>query len=269
MLSPSTTTAPSTVPPTAVPPTTVPPTAPPEFPSFAPSEYGALIDALVPAGTVVPSPPPPITGHLAADDRIRARAEARGYRPRPVSQVRLVAEAGVLVHPDLVPDLRYLLADAHGRGFVLELTSGHRSPDRQREIFERELAEEGHRLRGRPVSHDEIAGGLADDVVDAVLAYHSIPGYSRHHSGFTIDFDAGGTLGEFEHSPAEEWLRADDFANAKRYGFVPSYPRGSAPQGPQPEPWEFVWVGSGSIRCAALHVPMQDPDATASCPLVE
>ncbi len=65
------------------------------------------------------------------------------------------------------------------------------------------------------------------------------------------------------------WLRADDFAVAKRHGFVPSYPRGSAPQGPQPEPWEFVHVGVGAIRCAALYVPLVDVDAARSCPLVD
>ena len=264
---PTSTTAPTTIPPTTVPSTTTTTDPPPEFPRFEPSEYGALVDAQVPAGTIVPSPPPHITGNLWADGRIHVLAERRGYRPRPVANVSMVAAGGVWVHPDVAPDLRALLDEARSLGLVLEITSGHRSPDRQREIFLRELGEESHRLRGRQVTHDEIAAGDADDVVDAALAYHSIPGYSRHHSGFTVDFDAGGPLAAFEGSPAEVWLRADDFAVAKRHGFVPSYPRGSAPQGPQPEPWEYVYVGAGTVRCAALHVHMQDPSALRSCPL--
>ena len=248
-----------------LPPTTLPP---PQFPRFALSEYGALIDVLVPTDTVV-APSLPITGNPAADDRIRSRAEQRGYRLRPVSVVPMAAEGGVAVHPAMVGDLRALRDEARRLGMVLDLTSGYRSPERQRQIFEREFSEESTRLRGRVVSPDEVASGAADDVVDAVLEFHSIPGYSRHHSGFTIDFDAGGSLGEFEGSPAEVWLRADDFAVAKWFGFVPSYPRGSDPQGPQPEPWEYVHVGTGNIRCAALHVPMQAPDADRSCPLAQ
>jgi LAS superfamily LD-carboxypeptidase LdcB len=259
----------STVPPTTVPPTTVPPTTvpPPEFPRFEPSEYGALLDVLVPSDTVL-APSLPITGNALADDRIRSRAERRGYRLRPVTVVPMAAEGGVAVHPAVVGDLRALRDEAHRLGMVLDLTSGHRSPERQRQIFERELAEEATRLRGRAVSLDEIASGAADDVVDAALAFHSIPGYSRHHSGYTVDFDAGGALSEFEGSPAEVWLRADDFAVAKRFGFVPSYPRESGPQGPEPEPWEYVHVGTGNIRCAALHVPLRAPGADRSCPLV-
>ena len=38
-------------------------------------------------------------------------------------------------------------------------------------------------------------------------------------------------------------MAANNFAEAKRHGFVPSYPAGAGPQGPRPEPWEFVYVG--------------------------
>ena len=42
---------------------------------------------------------------------------------------------------------------------------------------------------------------------------------------------------------------ADNFYNAKRFGFIPSYPDDLNAQGPNPEPWEFVWVGVDLIEC--------------------
>src|SRR5690606_25521512 len=42
-----------------------------------------------------------------------------------------------------------------------------------------------------------------------------------------------------------------NYANAKRFGFIPSYPPDGGKQGPEPEPWEFVWVGVEVIRCGA------------------
>lgn len=262
---PTTTAPPATV---SVPPTTVA-VPPPEFPTFEPSEYGRLIDALDLPGTVSPAQLPAITGDPVADDRIRSLAEQRGYRPRPIAVAALVIVDGAPVQPEVAADLQALLDEARFLGMTVGVTSAHRSPERQRQIFLRELDESAFALRGRAVEPAEIAAGTADDVVLAVLEYHSVPAYSRHHSGHTVDLDAGGSLGEFEGSPVERWLRAADFANAKRFGFVPSYPRGSEPQGPNPEPWEFVHVGTGAIRCAALHVPLADQDAARSCPLLE
>ena len=101
------------------------------------------------------------------------------------------------------------------------------------------------------------------------------PGYSRHQTGYAIDL-ASGSYGhnEFEHSEAYAWLTADNFYQAKRHGFVPSYPAGVENQGPDPEAWEFIYVGVdylvaapsdvrperiGRIKVDAADGPLPDP----------
>ena len=46
-------------------------------------------------------------------------------------------------------------------------------------------------------------------------------------------------------------MSADNYAAAKVFGFVPSYPVGATAIGPDPEPWEFTYVGVHNIRCGA------------------
>ncbi len=45
---------------------------------------------------------------------------------------------------------------------------------------------------------------------------------------------------------------------------MPSYPDDVEDQGPNPEPWEFVWVGTGLIRCGIpqeIELLMKGPAA--------
>lgn len=75
--------------------------------------------------------------------------------------------------------------------------------------------------------------------IEQILAVTAAPGYSEHHSGRAIDVAAPGfeVLEEpFEESPAFEWL----MANAERFGFRLSYPRGN-PHGVAYEPWHWRW----------------------------
>lgn len=183
-------------------------------------------------------------------------AEARGYRLRPIAQVGTVTVDGVPVHPAAAPDLVALLDEMRGLGMTVSARSAFRSVDTQRDIFLRELGEQAVARVGRSYTSGEIAGGAADEAIQAVLRFHSIPGYSRHHTGLAVDFESGGgPLSNFEGTAAEEWLRADGFANARRWGFLPSYPRGGDPQGPSPEPWEYIYVGRAAISCALTAGP--------------
>src|SRR5690606_37917633 len=109
-------------------------------------------------------------------------------------------------------------------------------------IFQRRLEQAARARIGRPYTRREMASGAADAAIDSVLRLHSIPGYSRHHTGKTIDLShAGGANGTFARSAAYRWINADNYAVAKRFGFIPNYPPGAGRQGPEPEPWEFSW----------------------------
>lgn len=99
------------------------------------------------------------------------------------------------------------------------------------------------RLRASGVSTAQIANGQADSQIVTVLSQAAIPGYSRHHTGYTVDFVCANGTQTFETTTCFKWLSADNYLNAKKYGWIPSYPDGANQQGPEPEPWEYVWVG--------------------------
>ena len=94
----------------------------------------------------------------------------------------------------------------------------------------------------------QIANGEADAAINQILNFYSIPGYSKHHTGYAIDIeDSGSGLDGFATTKGFAWISANNYENAKRFGFIPSYPDGATNQGPVPEPWEYVWVGRDNL----------------------
>jgi D-alanyl-D-alanine carboxypeptidase len=83
-----------------------------------------------------------------------------------------------------------------------------------------------------------IRGKLAQGrTLDDVLGVNAPPGYSEHHTGRAVDIGTPGCppLEEaFENTDAFRWLAAQ----ARRFGFSMSYPRGN-PQGYVYEPWHW------------------------------
>ena len=109
---------------------------------------------------------------------------------------------------------------------------------------------------GREYEEREIAAGQADHLIEEVLRYSSIPGFSKHHSGYTVDISdpsRGDPFTEFRQTEGFAWISAHNYLKAKRFGFVPSYPEGAERQGPEPEPWEYVWVGEDRLLIRSPH----------------
>ncbi len=203
-------------------------------------EFQRLVDLTSAAG-IRSGTPPSITGDPVADARIRALAEARGYRQRvDVGSAGLVAVDGQRVGAETAAAFRALQRSARAAGYSIQIGSAYRSVTRQRAIFV-------SKLQARGISAASVRSGRADAAIDSILQFSSIPGYSRHHTGAAIDLSAGGGINAFGRTAAYRWMAADNFAEAKRHGFVPSYPPGAGPQGPRPEPWEFVYVGVASL----------------------
>ncbi|MEX0668793.1 MAG: D-alanyl-D-alanine carboxypeptidase family protein [Candidatus Saccharimonadales bacterium] len=189
----------------------------------------------------------PITGNQEADERIRSIAEQRGYRLQSIPTVELVVHQGVLMQEPVVEAWNQLQTAAIEEGFYLGLVSGYRSPDNQREIFINQLRERGNEEIKAHYSNSQIAAGAADAAINDILREYSIPGYSKHHNGYTIDItDTTDEYPFFEFDQAESysWVSENDYANIRQFGFLPSYPEGGPSQGPNPEPWEYVWVGA-------------------------
>ena len=215
---------------------------------LTPAELVAAFDRLVLPGTSDPAALPPITGDGATDAAIRAAGEARGYRVRAVADVgRLVPVGGVLLQPEAAAAWGRVQSAAAAAGHGgLRLVSGYRSAGDQAAIFGRYLASWG---------------------LDRALGRAAVPGYSKHHTGFAVDIAQGGLGGPaFGLSPAYAWLAADGFANARQHGFLPSYPPGAGPQGPDAEPWELVYAGTEAIRCAGPYATADPSCLPVRCP---
>ena len=198
---------------------------------------------------------PPVTGDVQADLRIADLARRRGYRLRVQAREDLLVQEGRhSLQQEAMSAWEQLRAAAAEEGIQLELVSAYRSVQRQRELFLRELrgVVAGH--GGGQLTAAAITAGEADQWIEEVLHFSSIPGFSKHHTGYTIDIvdpSDGYAFTEFDRSRGYEWISAHNYLNAKRFGFIPSYPAGAHDQGPEPEPWEYVWIGRDRVIVAA------------------
>lgn len=214
---------------------------------FTGEQFQKLYEILAMPNTTAIVTPPTITGNDQADLRIRQVAESRGYKLRsvPVMPIVKTNEPGLseddLLQPKAYDGWLQLKKQAKNDGIPLKLNSGYRSIDWQRRFFVAKLQASG-------VSLSQIASGQADDAILNVLHMVAPPGYSRHHTGYTIDLICDDGSGRaFEHTNCFSWMNADNYAKAKQAGWIPSYPDGVSNQGPEPEPWEYVWVGNENL----------------------
>lgn len=209
------------------------------FPEYSGDQFQAIYDHAVETALANLDPPGgqvSITGSADVDARIWQIAFERGYVLRPTANGGLVSVDGVRMQSQAAAAWRDLKAEARAAGYHFTVSSAYRSPSTQRTWFNTKLS------------------GTSDDAINAALTWYSIPGTSKHHSGYALDFRyRNGTFGGFRNTPDYAWLAADNFSIPKKHGFIPSYPDDGIAQGPNPEPWEFVWVGVDAIRCG---VPM-------------
>jgi len=217
--------------------------------AHTPDEYLATFDEALLPGLGPIGPPPPITGNPEIDARIRELGEARGYTRRPEPTKNLVWTDGVLLQPAASAAWEGLQAAARAEGQTLILTSGYRSGSHQASLMLGRLA------------------GYNDASIEAVLDIIAVPGYSKHHTGYALDMVSDThQLFDFVNSPEYSWLAENNFERAKAFGFIPSYPEGIINAGPNPEPWELVWVGATNIVCGDFEATPEAPfcDTTGS-----
>ncbi len=210
-------------------------------------QFKALYSSFVYPNTEPISSPPEITGDAAVDARILKIAQARGFKLTaiPVASIVKTDEPGLegddLIQPNALIAWQGLKAAADKDGIKLKMTSAYRSIEYQRALLLRRMKDAG-------VTVYTIAEGFADDELDTVLNRAAPPGYSRHHTGYTMDLSCNGVgLDAFVRTPCYAWLSKDNFAHAKAFGWVPSYPEGVTQNGPEPEVWEYIWVGTNSL----------------------
>lgn len=218
-----------------------------ELKTFSAGEFKNLYSSFAYPNTQSLDEKPSITGDEAADKRIQQIAEKRGYRLSsvPVASIVRIGEKYLtdddLIQPNALVAWQGMKDAAAKAGVDLQMTSAYRSVELQRSIFLQRMKDNG-------VYTESVAAGYVDHLVEDLLGRVAPPGYSRHHTGYTIDLACEGIgLDAFKRTSCYSWLSKNNYENAKKFGFVPSYPEGAKEQGPEPEPWEYIWVSTYSL----------------------
>lgn len=120
--------------------------------------------------------------------------------------------------------LEKLFAGAKADGIYLGGVSGFRSQETQAKLFQRYVDKDG---------------------LEKAKTYSSVPGYSEHQTGLSIDVsDSSGNCAAefcFEGTPEAEWLAE----HAHEYGYIIRYPKGKEDiTGFAYEPWHIRYVGT-------------------------
>lgn len=144
---------------------------------------------------------------LVALDGVEGRAYALN---RPGHKLRAAAAAA----------LQRMAAAARAEGVNLLASSAYRSAAYQKTV------------------HERIADRLGQEAADRESAR---PGHSQHQLGLAVDF--GSITDAFAETSASRWLEA----NASRFGWSLSYPRGyEAVTGYRWESWHYRYVGEAA-----------------------
>lgn len=171
-------------------------------------------------------------------------AETLGYQTRSfVDEDKLVDFQGFKILPEVRDSYLALRNAMAEEEIMLHLVSAYRSFEDQERLFLNRLGIDESELTSIP-------NGQYDDHLLNVLKNTAIPGYSKHHSGYALDFACSDDyiVYEFAESECYRWMSDQNFEAIKTFGFIPSYPEEVAYQGPDPEAWEYVWVGVDSLR---------------------
>ncbi len=127
-------------------------------------------------------------------------------------------------------------------GISLWISSAYRSPEKQQELFEREVQQ-------------NLLSGLSEiEAQQKAEGAVQRPYYSEHNTGLAIDFN--GVTDDFKNDDAYQWL----LDHAQEYGFVLRYPEEKEDiTGIMYEPWHFRYVGvENAIRMNELGLCLEE-----------
>jgi D-alanyl-D-alanine carboxypeptidase len=232
-------------------PTVTPTPVPTPLPTVAPTPVPTPLPTSRP--TVAPTPVPP-SGPPACryDDLLTFHRDLASWRISLLDTIYMLPSSyapgdlvdssaaglnrGYPIRAILLDDLAALVRDARAAGASLGVVSGYRSHAQQASTFQYWVNVSGY---------------------EAALRISARAGHSEHQLGTTLDFTTAGGASPWEYA---DWAATREgawmAANAWRYGFVMSYPRGSFAQSCYDyEPWHYRYVGrdlAAQIRASGL-----------------
>ncbi len=192
-----------------------------------------------------------ITGNEKADSVIFKIAEERGYIKRiQANENNLITiESYHKGQRQMTENFIQMRSQAKKEGVDIELVSAYRDTNSQKNLFLKRFYMISKKMIGRNYTSAEIINGNADKALNITLQVAAPPGYSKHHGGYTIDIKDANSV-YFGNSEAFEWISKNNYLNAKKFGFLPSYPSTDKPvkYGPNPETWEYIWAGNEYVK---------------------
>ena len=227
-------------------------------PTVAPTPVATPVPTPVPtvAPTPIPTPAPtpPPSGPPACryDDLLTFHRDLASWRISLLDTIYMLPSSyapgdlvdssaaglnrGYPIRAILLDDLSAMVRDARAAGASLAVVSGYRSHAQQASTFQYWV---------------DVAG------YEAALRTSARAGHSEHQLGTTLDFTTAGGASPWEYA---DWATTREgawmAANAWRYGFAMSYPRGSFAQTCYDyEPWHYRYVGrdlAAQIRSSGL-----------------
>jgi zinc D-Ala-D-Ala carboxypeptidase len=246
---PTATAAPTATPtprptPTRTPSPTPSPTATPlPTPTPTPPPTPAVTPLPTPVVTPGPTPAPATGGPPPTCAYMDVLTKHHGYGDWPITLLDTIdhlpasyapgdlvdssaagVNGGYLIRSLMASDLRAMATDARAAGAPIRLVSGYRSHAQQQTTFDYWVSVGGY---------------------EQALRTSARAGHSEHQLGTSIDVTSEGGAAPWEYAdwaatPAGAWMAA----NAWRYGFVMSYPRGSFDLTCYDyEPWHYRYVG--------------------------
>ena len=142
------------------------------------------------------------------------------YNPEVVALGSKYGNSNVLVTKETKDAFVKMFEAAKNDGITLYVTSGYRSYNEQKEVFNEYVSNIGEK---------------------EALKYAAKPGFSEHQTGMSLDiFTPGSTTKTFKTTKASTWL----YNNAYKYGFILRYPSGKENiTGYSYEAWHYRYVG--------------------------
>lgn len=161
----------------------------------------------------------------------KAKPMPIGYTPpdlRPLAGTDLsIGRKGLMLRSTALRALEEMSAAARAEGVTLVVSSTYRSYEYQTEVFGRNVREMG-RAEAEMVS--------------------AMPGHSQHQLGTAIDF--GSITDAFAETKASRWLSA----NARRFGFSLSFPKGMTEvTGYKWESWHYRYIGKAAAALEGTY----------------
>ncbi len=155
------------------------------------------------------------------------------FNEMPKTDITLKETAyGEKVDERILPFITKMFTDAENAGLKPEITSGHRTYDEQKDIFDTRIKEY------RALGHSK------KEATSLVYEYVAEPGFSEHETGLALDVNSS----DGDSWELYIWLQN----NCHKYGFIIRYPQGKEDiTGIEYEPWHIRFVGEDAA--AYIH----------------